>query len=170
MLDASLQDLHRRWTGGVFAERTRAVLSEHASGVRQHLARFDELAAQLDAADRSLVVTHGEPHPGNLIHTADGLRLIDWDTVALAEPERDLWMLDDGSGALDVDRTAIEFYRLAWTMSDIASFTDMFRRPHERTGWAERKWAGFVELLDRAGLRRRTRSDDRMIACVVRGS
>jgi len=85
--------------------------------------------------------------------------LIDWDTVALAEPERDLWMLDDGPLALDVyiestghtvDQSAIEFYRLAWTMSDIASFTDMFRRPHERTDWAQRKWDGFVELLEGA--------------------
>src|SRR4029077_13351490 len=65
-----------------------------------------------------LVITHGEPHPGNIIRVApnadaDGLAaaddaaagatggagpasgaimLIDWDTVGLAPPERDLWM------------------------------------------------------------------------------
>jgi spectinomycin phosphotransferase len=31
-----------------------------------------------------MVVTHGEPHPGNLIQTSAGLVLIDWDTVAVA--------------------------------------------------------------------------------------
>jgi len=156
---AALADLHRPWAGGDFSEQARAAVSKNASSIRSRLARFDELAAQLDAADRRIVVTHGEPHPGNLIHAADGLRLIDWDTVALAEPERDLWMLDDGPNALDVyvdatghevDRAAIEFYGLAWTMSDIASFTDMFRRPHERTRWAEHKWTGFAELLEGA--------------------
>ena len=35
-----------------------------------------------------------------------------------------------------------------WTLSDIASFTDMFRTEHERTRWAERKWTGFVALLE----------------------
>ena len=40
------------------------------------------------------VVTHGEPHPGNVLRMqAGGLRLVDWDTVRLAPPERDLWMV-----------------------------------------------------------------------------
>lgn len=39
------------------------------------------------------VVTHGEPHPGNVIRTSHGLRIIDWTTVQMAPPERDLWML-----------------------------------------------------------------------------
>jgi spectinomycin phosphotransferase len=40
-----------------------------------------------------VVVTHGEPHPGNILRAAGGLYLIDWDTVGLALPERDLWMV-----------------------------------------------------------------------------
>jgi spectinomycin phosphotransferase len=102
-------------------------------------------------------VTHGEPHPGNLIRTDAGLRLIDWDTVALARPERDLWMLDDGSpGCLglfeeltghEVSEPAVKFYRLAWTLSDIASFVEMFRSPHQETRWLRRKFRGFQRLL-----------------------
>ena len=38
-------------------------------------------------------MTHGEPHAGNVMRTDEGRLLVDWDTVALAPPERDLWML-----------------------------------------------------------------------------
>ncbi|WP_432843998.1 phosphotransferase family protein [Dactylosporangium sp. CA-092794] len=37
-----------------------------------------------------LVLTHGEPHPGNTMRTGGGWLLIDWDTALLAAPERDL--------------------------------------------------------------------------------
>jgi spectinomycin phosphotransferase len=155
LMDA-VASLDQPWTGGPYADRARHELSDNAPNVLARLARFDELAAHLDRGGRSHVVTHGEPHPGNLIVTLSGLRLIDWDTVALAEPERDLWMLNDDSDDLaaytastghDIDPTAVEFYALAWTLSDIASFADMFRFHHERTEWAERKWTGFVALL-----------------------
>ena len=85
--------------------------------------------------------------------------MIDWDTVGLAEPERDLWMLDNGADGLaaytettahPLNHVGIEFYRLAWTMSDIASFTNMFRSAHAATGWLERKWRGFVALVEGA--------------------
>src|SRR5207249_2255628 len=80
------------------------------------------------------------PHGGNLIRTEDGLCLIDWDTVALAPPERDLWMLDDGTDAglqaytettgHAIDRSGLDFYRLAWLVTDVAAFTTALRRPH----------------------------------------
>ena len=31
-----------------------------------------------------MVLTHGEPHPGNTMRTVDGWRLIDWDTALVA--------------------------------------------------------------------------------------
>ena len=68
-------------------------------------------------------------------------------------------MLDNGADGLaaytettahPVSHVGIEFYRLAWTMSDIASFTNMFRSAHAATGWLERKWRGFVALVEGA--------------------
>jgi spectinomycin phosphotransferase len=157
-LDAALDALGSPWRGGPLADAARDALAAHADAVRARLARLDELAAALAAsAEDRRVVTHGEPHPGNLIETTAGLCLIDWDTVAAALPERDLWMLDDGSAGSftayeratgrAVDPAAVELHRLAWTLSDIASFATMFRAPHGRTTWLEAKWAGFLGLL-----------------------
>jgi spectinomycin phosphotransferase len=157
-LRAALDALDRPWRAGPLAEPARRALAGHAETVTGWLAELDGLARSLGAAhDEQLVVTHGEPHPGNLIMTGQGLRLIDWDTAALALPERDLWMLDDGSaGAFgpyveatgrNVNGTAVSFFRLAWTLSDIASFAAMFRAPHQQTRWTDQKWSAFLRLL-----------------------
>jgi spectinomycin phosphotransferase len=73
--------------------------------------------------------------------SVDGrLVLIDWDTAALAAPERDLWLF--GTAASDeteryeqmtgrrVDPTALLLYELRWYLDDVASAVRMFRRPH----------------------------------------
>jgi len=158
LLTAALDDLDCPWQGGPLAEPARLALASHADSVSGWLAQLDDLAERLKAVHGDgTVVTHGEPHPGNLITTDQGLRLIDWDTVALALAERDLWMLDDGSaGAFAayeevtgtrVGRTAISFYRLAWSLSDIASFLAMFRSPHRQTRWLDQKWHHLLRLL-----------------------
>jgi spectinomycin phosphotransferase len=157
LLIETLDRLDLPWEGGLLSEPARAVLAGHAQNVRDWLRKLDGLASRLGEMSGRVVVTHGEPHPGNLIHAADGLRLIDWDTVALARPERDLWMLDDGSleafalyedlTGIPISTTAIDFYRLAWTLSDIASFSDMFRSAHQDSQWIRHKWASFQRLL-----------------------
>ncbi len=141
-LETALAELGRPWSGGPLGELARRELAAKADLVAGWLATFDSLAAHATASSPGVVVTHGEPHPGNMIRAGSGLWLIDWDTVALAPPERDLWMLDDGSpGALAryceatgraVDTMAISFYRLAWTLADIASFTGRLRAAHQR--------------------------------------
>ena len=157
VLAAALAALNRPWTGGPLSEAARHAMADHVATVGERLVQFDDLARRLDSSYQQLVITHGEPHPGNLIWSERGVRLIDWDTVALALPERDLWMLDDGSpeglaryseltGRI-VDPNAIAFYRLAWTLSDIASFAGMFRAEHQMTAWMQRKWQGFLGLL-----------------------
>ncbi|HWL38442.1 MAG TPA: phosphotransferase [Frankiaceae bacterium] len=130
VVDRALAELGTPWSGGPFAEEARLLLAEHADGVRLLLADFDGRAAAVRPAD--LVVTHGEPHPGNVLTTPDGPRLVDWDTVALAPPERDLWLLGDGDFAAyggPVDPERIALYRLRWRLADIASFTAALRSP-----------------------------------------
>jgi len=158
-LNRALRDLDRPWTGGPFSEPTRLLLADHAGEIAALIAAFERLA--LTMADRAPVLTHGEPHSGNVVRSGEGrLVMLDWDTVALAPPERDLWMLDeDPPGGLSlyedltgtrISETAMSFYRLAWSLSDIASFAAMFRSPHQETEWTRYKWNGFQRLLDGA--------------------
>src|SRR5215211_932036 len=147
--EAALEDLGRRWNGGPLSERARRVLAGEVELVRGWLRDLDRFAAGSEVMDRTEVVTHGEPHPGNLIRTAGRLRLVDWDTVALARPERDLWMIDDvdpgsldayrGATGLALDRDALVAGRLLWALTDLAAFTEQLRREHrgnEDDDWA----------------------------------
>ncbi len=137
-LGDALRNLQRPWTGGPYSESAREWLTANRDLVKASLDRYDRLAGKV--ATGEFVITHGEPHGGNLIRSEDGLALIDWDTVAMAPPERDLWMLDDGTveglrGYIEatrhpIDRSALDFYRLAWLVTDVAAFTTELRRPH----------------------------------------
>jgi len=158
-LESAFAELDRPWSGGPFAERARRELAAKADLVVGWLNEFDDLSAKLAARGAATAtVTHGEPHPGNFIRAGNGLALIDWDTVALAPPERDLWMLDDGApGALArysqltglrPDSDAISFYRLMWTLYDIASYTGDLRAAHTWSRDSEKAWASLRLSLE----------------------
>jgi spectinomycin phosphotransferase len=141
-LEAALADLGRPWRGGPFAEPARVMLTAAAGRVRGMLDALDQLAGGVRAA-ADLVITHGEPHHGNVIRTGAGLMLIDWDTVGLAPAERDLWMLTGGDDAPArryaaatgrvPDPSRLAFYRLRWALDDISVYAAALRAPHERT-------------------------------------
>jgi spectinomycin phosphotransferase len=164
-LELALRELGRPWSGGPFAEPARELLAGAAGPVRRGLDALDRWA-RATAAPENLVITHGEPHPGNSIRVApasasasgaDGagpasgaIMLIDWDTVGLAPPERDLWMVATETGAelqyyteltgRPVDMTAIELYRLRWALDDLSCFVRDLRTPHRRTPGTEHAW------------------------------
>jgi spectinomycin phosphotransferase len=144
-LEAALQDLNQTWSGGPFAEPARQALAEHASYMAERLALYDRLAADVAARSNDWVVTHGEPHAGNVMRTDDGYVLVDWDTVALAPPERDLWMLADD--APDVDQAGVDFFRLRWELDDIAAFTDVLRSPHGHSADTMKAYDGLRTYL-----------------------
>ena len=105
-----------------------------------------------------MVLTHGEPHRGNTITTASGVVLIDWDTALLAPPERDLWaMADEEPSILDEyeemtgrrpDATALDCYRLWWTLTEISLFVDQLRRPHGDDDDTRVAWSALTRYLD----------------------
>ncbi len=156
-LEMAIRELGKPWAGGPFSGSARDDLATHADVVRSWLASYDDLVALVAKARTEPVITHGEPHPGNLIHGPHALLLVDWDTAALARPERDLWMLDDGTGASlttysemtgrAIDHLAISLYRLRWTLSDIAAFIALFRSHHTRNRGTERKWTALRQVL-----------------------
>jgi len=147
-LEEAIGGLRRSWRGGPYAEDARTVLGRDVRVLREALGRFDALAAE---GGGPRVVTHGEPHPGNLLRGGAGRWLIDWDTVGMAPPERDLWMTVWPPGApgrpalrapldryreltgRDVGAAGLELYRLRWYLNDIAIFTALLRGPHEAT-------------------------------------
>jgi spectinomycin phosphotransferase len=104
-----------------------------------------------------MVLTHGEPHGGNFLRAGDHLMLIDWDTVGLAVPERDLWMLDDGTpDALRaytertgrrIDTDAIDLYRLTWTLADLAAYGAVLRSSAEETADVQKALSAFTSYL-----------------------
>ncbi|HEX6788767.1 MAG TPA: phosphotransferase [Gaiellaceae bacterium] len=147
-LEAALRDLGLPWTGGPHAEPTREAMRAAAPTLVDLLALADRLRAEAEAQGVRSVVTHGEPHSGNIVRTSSGPVLVDWDTVALAPPERDLWMLaGDGMEeryGLPVNAAALEYFRLSWDLKDLAEYLNVLRGPHT-DNVDTRAWVGFVE-------------------------
>lgn len=153
-LDHALATVDDRWDGGPFAEPARAALRRNRDDLARLLEVFDGLAAELAAAAGAVVITHGEPHEANIMRDGLSLVLIDWDTVALALPERDLWIIDgitdaeitryEESTSRRVDPRAMDLYRLRWDLADIAEYIRVLRAPHDRTADTEHA----AEMLD----------------------
>lgn len=153
-LEVALDELDLPWTGGPFSEPARDLLARHAGSIRRRLEVFDRLAREVAARPDDFVITHGEPHPGNVLRTAGRLVLVDWDTVGLAPPERDLWHVTAEPDELapyteatgrTVDPAAIALYRLRWELDDISIYTAALRAPHARTADTE---TAFHSLCD----------------------
>jgi len=146
------------WDGGPYAEPTRRLLTARSDTVRALAARHRALAsAQRSRPDR-FVLTHGEPHRANTLDTAAGVVLVDWDTVLLAPPERDLWRLvgEDAGVAgtyreltgIRLEGEALDLYALAWDLADLASFAADLRRPHVDDDDTRTAWAGLRAVLE----------------------
>jgi spectinomycin phosphotransferase len=132
-LEAALLDQGETWTGGPLSEPARDAVRDSASELAELLALADRLAAEAEQRGGGWVVTHGEPHAANVMRTGEGRVLVDWDTVALAPPERDLWMLvdDDQTDAAGLNEAALDFFRLTWDLKDLAEYLNVLRSPHQ---------------------------------------
>ncbi len=119
------------------------LIVDHQAQIRRAIARYRALVARYRSHPGPVVVTHGEIHPGNVMATAGGWVMVDWDTALLAPPERDLWRLAQGEGSVlraYADATGkaprerlIELYEIRWDLADIASFAAELQRPHGDT-------------------------------------
>jgi spectinomycin phosphotransferase len=156
-VDQALARLSVRWNGGPYAEPGRNLLARYERPLRQAFVRFDDLLHRVRKVGGPSVITHGEPHPGNLVRTRAGLRLVDWDMTALARPERDLWWVISGdqdaaqySGRTGwtVNQDALALYRLRWALNDIAEFLAKIRGPHQRSADTLMYWTGLQETLE----------------------
>jgi spectinomycin phosphotransferase len=129
------------WAGGPYAEPARRLVATHAGRIGAMFDRYDALVPPVLSTSDSWVVTHGEPHSGNVLRTVDGgIRFVDWDTVALAPRERDLWLAAPGTA--EGDPAALELYRLRWTLTEICIYTVLFRAPHRDDENTRAAWRG----------------------------
>ena len=136
-----------RWRAGPYGEAARELVVAALPRIETMFGRYDHLARAVASTAERWVVTHGEPHPGNVMSTDHGILLIDWETALVAPRERDLWRLipsdDDEWPApdrddrlaygrdADLDSSALALYRLRWDLADICAFTGALRAPHD---------------------------------------
>jgi spectinomycin phosphotransferase len=147
-LEAALAEHDTAWTGGPLSEAARVAISKSAAELGELVVLADRLAADAQSRDVGFVVTHGEPHAANVIRSGERQLLVDWDTVALGPPERDLWMVvGEDSGARELyerasgrllDDAALDFFRLTWDLKDIAEYLNVLRGPHQENEDTER--------------------------------
>jgi spectinomycin phosphotransferase len=157
-LDGALRDLGRPWRAGPFAEPVRTLLAGAADRIRSLLEMFDRLADAVRASE--FVITHGEPHPGNVMRAGPRRLLIDWDTVGLGPPERDLWMVVSTTGeearrytdltGRAVDPARLATYRLRWALDDISAFVGELRTGHRHTTDTEHAWLALKQTVEAA--------------------
>lgn len=119
------------WTSGPLAEKARLALTAHIEQIQRWTERYLELAETACSRRDTWVPTHGEPHNENQVVTADGVRLVDWESLALAPRERDYADLPAAvHGLLRPDPAMLELFSLDWRLSEIAEYTRWFTAAH----------------------------------------
>jgi hypothetical protein len=159
-LQAMLRDTGGTWRSGPYAQVAHQLLMTHAADLRVLISAYHSLARRVGSQPERMVITHGEPHSGNVMVTAGGLVLVDWDTTLLAPPERDLWDLaSDDPALLDyyaaatgtrLDDVALSLYRLWYDLAEVGGYLSMFRSPHEDTADTEESWKNLKHFLQPA--------------------
>jgi spectinomycin phosphotransferase/16S rRNA (guanine(1405)-N(7))-methyltransferase len=152
-----IRDISDAWRGGPYAQHAQDLLRIHAKDLQVLIAEYRRLARRVGSQPERMVITHGEPHADNVMVTAGGLVLIDWDTTLLAPPERDLWDLSaDDISLLDyyaavtgteIDSGALSLYRLWYDLAEVGGYLGLFSSPHEDTADARESWKNLQHFL-----------------------
>jgi hypothetical protein len=142
-LDRSMHHGKEGGSNGPYAVIASQLLIDNETQIRRLTARYQVFVAQHLKDPGPVVVTHGEIHPGNVMLTSKGWVIVDWDTVLVAPPERDLWRLAQGVASVlrayadavgtTPDERLVELYGIRWDLAEMASFAAEFRKPHEDT-------------------------------------
>jgi spectinomycin phosphotransferase len=158
-LEAALGELDDPWLGGPYSEPARDLVARGAQQLGRLLETFDRLADRVATAGGDLVITHGEPHPGNVVRMGAQRLLVDWDTVGLAPPERDLWMVISETGeevrryveatGRAVDPDGLALYRVRWAVNDVSDFVDQVRNEHHHSPDTDHAWLSLNNTVER---------------------
>jgi len=143
------------WAGGPWSVPACRLVGDARPVLRACLKRLTLLGAAVNGSISRWVVTHGEPHTANVVHTPDGPRLVDWETLALAPRERDLrevlgsaegeepWYAYVEAGGLPepLSPDTVELFALQWHLGEVAEYSVRFSRPHQGTADDQRCFA-----------------------------
>jgi len=145
------------WRTGPYGERARTLLAHHAAAVTALMTAYGELADEVRSRPERFVVTHGEPHAANVLKTPAGFVIVDWDSVRLAPPERDLWDLAESDRSVlaaygnatgtGIDHGALALFRMWYDLSEIAGYIELFRREHHDTDDTAESWKNLEYFL-----------------------
>ncbi len=163
-LTAAFDDLGRPWSTGPYADAVRGLLAERRAAVERRLARYDALVNSVESTSALWVVSHGEPHAGNVIRTDGAMLLIDWDTVRRVPKERDLVnAFDDGTtdlqntdaieayqhtaGRVTLHEESVQLFRLWWGLAEICAYAAHFRGPQRDGEDVRLSWRAVLQYL-----------------------
>jgi spectinomycin phosphotransferase len=122
------------------AERLSVFMKSKRQDISWMVERAEELADDLRQQPMNLVLCHSDAHPGNFLIADRGeLYLVDWDNPIFAPRERDLMFFGSGMvgdqpggleeisfyrgyGQVEVNQSALAYYRYERIIQDIAEF------------------------------------------------
>ncbi len=145
------------WRAGPYGPLARDLLAAHAADLARLLAAYDDLAARVARRRDRLVITHGEPHSANVLETPGGFVMVDWESVLLAPPERDLWALAETDASIPgaysaatgvaIDSDALTLYRMWYDLAEIGAYISLFRGSHGETADTAESWRNLRHFL-----------------------
>ena len=74
---AALAQVSSPWDAGPYGERARDLLSANEHSLRTLMAVYERLATEVGSRQNRVVLTHGEPHAGNVLNVNGRYLLID---------------------------------------------------------------------------------------------
>jgi len=138
---------------GPYSTRVRRLIRRNHDRVASLRSELKDLAALCLASDEPRVLTHGEPHPGNILRPVDGggLLLVDWTELRWGPPERDWYHVISSFGAGPRCRPEFfRYYEIRWWLSEFAEYATWFLGDHvdgeEEPGMWERMTCYFPEV------------------------
>lgn len=125
--------------GDVIAAELVRIVQEKRDVIALLLWQAQELSARLLLQPPAYCLCHGDIHAGNVLLCEGKLLIVDWDTLILAPPERDLMFIgggvggcwnqpqevqwfEEGYGAYESNPIVLAYYRCERIIQDIAEF------------------------------------------------
>lgn len=143
-LEEALGNLDEPWETGPYGDRCREALVANCEALSAALARHDQWAEAVPGD--GWVLTHGEPHRGNVFRTTRGWAVVDWDTALIAPAERDWWDIPNSPGDADLR----DLYRFRWALAEVACYVSEFSDDHHDDRNTRASWPNFLRYLEQA--------------------